>query len=411
MEMWRIIPSLTTYMYRILPFLGVHPLTETARSKHVTSRVPSYDHENEGTHNHRTDVPRIVVCLEISGQQIRRGTFANLTTPYYWLLYGKHEPNRTFIGKVLNPELQMLLKPPKIAHIPAPFHAHLTRPGTFDWPNSDDSLLIAHIGPIFLGQVWEVYNKSCRGEAGYITVAESDDRDFVPCLAGAYPAFNGLGVVLFGFRTLSLYYLSLTGIQVAKSVFKSMILQPRRSLSTGALGDLSTTARVFNLRIGSGRTGLELMKVLGPTQALRCYLLTHFPPYTGDFIHLGDHSVFEGINISGRVVIEGRGGWAPPEMPVCGCGEHESEGDGCIADGRPGWRDKLNPVNKAIGECGASVRFCLFGGAYHAAHVVSPWSATPQLRTVLAQSNPLVSELPKLGSVGWRDSCDLQTYA
>jgi hypothetical protein len=31
---------------------------------------------------------------------------------------------------VLNPELRMLLKPSKIAHIPAPFHEHLTLPGT-----------------------------------------------------------------------------------------------------------------------------------------------------------------------------------------------------------------------------------------------------------------------------------------
>ncbi|KAJ7257642.1 hypothetical protein C8J57DRAFT_1234789 [Mycena rebaudengoi] len=49
---------------------------------------------------------------------------------YYWLLLPRTWAKRTIIGTVLNPELQMLLEPGKIAHIPAPFHAHLTVPGT-----------------------------------------------------------------------------------------------------------------------------------------------------------------------------------------------------------------------------------------------------------------------------------------
>jgi hypothetical protein len=44
----------------------------------------------------------------------------------------------------------MLLKPSKIAHIPALFHAHLTLPGTLKWPESGDSFLQAHIEFIFL---------------------------------------------------------------------------------------------------------------------------------------------------------------------------------------------------------------------------------------------------------------------
>ncbi|KAJ6522704.1 hypothetical protein B0H19DRAFT_1085965 [Mycena capillaripes] len=75
------------------------------------------------------------------------------------------------IGRVLNPELQMLLKLPKFAHIPAPFHAHLANPGTFKWPNSSDPLLIAHIESIVLGEELgsspNFYSGDGRGDSSF----------------------------------------------------------------------------------------------------------------------------------------------------------------------------------------------------------------------------------------------------
>ena len=46
------------------------------------------------------------------------------------IYYPKYGPKHTSIGRGLNPELWTLLKSWKIAQIPAPFHAHLTVPGT-----------------------------------------------------------------------------------------------------------------------------------------------------------------------------------------------------------------------------------------------------------------------------------------
>jgi hypothetical protein len=73
------------------------------------------------------------------------------TNGFYYAKYGLNCP---IIGRVLNPELRMLLRSPKIAHITALFHTHLTlrdvmistTKAFFDNPEEPDHRVLPNAG-------------------------------------------------------------------------------------------------------------------------------------------------------------------------------------------------------------------------------------------------------------------------